>query len=84
VKREVIRELLAILALVLYMGTYVVLFLKLGWLGFWAATAMLTGSLLIMLCGLPKILTGEIKLPPDTRERLGWNVDKTQRRQAKP
>ena len=45
---------------------------------------MLTGVLLIFLFGLPKILTDEIKLPPDTRERLGWDVDKTQRRQGKP
>lgn len=77
-RRKVVRELLAILALVLYMGTYVVLFLKLGWLGFWAATAMLTGSLLMMLVGLPQILLGEIKLPTDTRERLGWDEPKSQ------
>jgi hypothetical protein len=78
VKREVVRELVAILALVLYMGTYVVLFLKLGWLGFWATTAMLTGSLLIMLAGLPKVLTGDINLPKDTRTRLGWDEPKNQ------
>jgi hypothetical protein len=78
VKRELVREIGAVVGFGLYVGTFVVLFLRLDWLGFWLAVAMLTGSLLIFLFGLPKILTADISLPADTRERLGWQEKRAQ------
>jgi hypothetical protein len=79
-KKQVLREILAITGFLLYLGTFVMLFLEIGWWGFWAAVAMLTGSLLIFLVGLPKLLTDDLSqaLPPDSRQRLGWDTPKDQ------
>lgn len=77
-RRKVVREVAAVLGFVLILGPYVVMFEKLGWLGWWITTSILTGTLLIFLTGLPKFLTEEIRLPKDTRERLGWDRPKHQ------